>query len=241
MTFKQETMMRKFVAEFIGTMFLVLGGCGAAVLSAKFGGADASTLGIGLVGVSLAFGLSVVALAYALGPISGGHFNPAVTLGLVVAGRCRAADILPYWAAQIAGAVAGAALLAALVNSHGDYNFAAGFAANGYGVASPGNYPLAAAFLSELTFTFLFLMVILGITSPRAANGFAPLAIGLTLTLIHLVSIPITNTSVNPARSLSQALFAGGNYVSQLWLFWLAPLLGAAAAGLVGRWLYRES
>lgn len=218
-------MSRRLSAEFLGTLWLVLGGCGSAVLAAAF-----PAVGIGLHGVSLAFGLTVLTMAYAIGPVSGCHLNPAVTLGLTVAGRFEAKDLLPYWAAQVLGAAAGAGILFLIASGKPSFELG-GFAANGYGLHSPGGYGLNAAFICELVMTFLFLLVILGSTSRKAAPGFAPLAIGLCLTLIHLISIPVTNTSVNPARSTSQALFVGGWAFQQLWLFWVAPLLGAAVAG----------
>ncbi|HJW34567.1 MAG TPA: aquaporin Z [Holophagaceae bacterium] len=218
-------MNRRLSAEFLGTFWLVLGGCGSAVLAAAFPG-----VGIGLHGVSLAFGLTVLTMAYAIGPVSGCHLNPAVTLGLTVAGRFDAKDLVPYWAAQVLGGAAGAGILYLIASGKPGFELG-GFAANGYGPHSPGGYGLNAAFICELVMTFTFLMVILGATSKKAAPGFAPLAIGLCLTLIHLISIPVTNTSVNPARSTSQALFVGGWALQQLWLFWVAPLLGAAVAG----------
>ena len=220
---------QKLAAEVIGTFWLVFGGCGSAVLAAAF-----PNLGIGFAGVALAFGLTVLTMAYALGPISGGHFNPAVTLGLWAGGRFPARDILPYWIAQLAGAILAAAVLYFIAS--GKAGFAAGgFASNGYGEHSPGGYSLAACLATEIVLTFGFLMVILGTTDTRAAAGFAPLAIGLALTLIHLVSIPVTNTSVNPARSTGPALFVGGWALAQLWLFWIAPLIG----GALGGWVYR--
>ena len=223
---------RKIAAEFLGTFWLVLGGCGSAVLAAGF-----PELGIGFVGVSLAFGLTVVTMAYAVGHISGGHFNPAVTMGLFTGGRIPAGDILPYWVAQVVGAIAAAAVLFVIASGHPDFSLANGFAANGFGEHSPGGYPLAAALVAEIVLTFFFLLIILGATDGRAPAGFAPLAIGLALTLIHLISIPVTNTSVNPARSTGQALFVGGWAMAQLWLFWVAPLIGGALAGIVYRWL----
>ncbi len=217
---------KRHVAEFIGTLWLVLGGCGSAVLAAGFPGT-----GIGFLGVSLAFGLTVLTMAFAIGPISGCHLNPAVTLGLAVGGRFPAKDIAGYWIAQVLGAIAASAILYVIVTGNGS---AIGiFAANGFGEHSPGHYGLRAAFLTEVVMTFFFLMVILGSTARKASPGFAPIAIGLCLTLIHLISIPVTNTSVNPARSTGPALFVGGWALSQLWLFWVAPLLGAALAGLV--------
>jgi len=223
---------RKLVAEFLGTLWLVLGGCGAAVLAAKF-----PEVGIGLAGVSLAFGLTVVSMAYAVGHISGGHFNPAVTIGLAAAGRIHARDAAGYVIAQVLGGIAGAAVLYAIASGAAGFSTAGGFATNGVAEHSPGGYSLAAGFLAEVVMTFFFLLVILGVTSSRAPAGFAPLAIGLCLTLIHLVSIPVTNTSVNPARSTGPALFVGGAALSQLWIFWVAPLAGAVAAGLLHAWL----
>jgi aquaporin Z len=220
----------KLLSEFLGTFWLVLGGCGSAVLAAAF-----PALGIGFVGVSLAFGLTVLTGAYALGPISGGHFNPAVTLGLWAGGRFPARSILPYVVAQLAGAIAAAAVLYLIATGKPGFEIG-GFASNGYGEHSPGQYSLGAALVTELVMTFMFLIVILGATHRRAPVGFAGLAIGLALTLIHLISIPVTNTSVNPARSTGPALFAGGWAISQLWLFWLAPIAGAVVAG----WLYRS-
>ena len=226
-------MTKRLGAEFLGTAWLVFGGCGSAVLAAAFPG-----LGIGFVGVSLAFGLTVLTMAYAVGHISGGHFNPAVTVGLWAGGRFKAGEILPYWAAQVLGAVAGAFVLSLIATGKSGFDLAgSGFAANGYAEHSPGGYSLLAGFVAEVVLTFFFLVVILGATDRRAPAGFAPLAIGFALTLIHLVGIPVTNTSVNPARSTAPALFVGGWALGQLWLFWLAPILGAAAAGAVGRWL----
>jgi aquaporin Z len=226
-------MTKRLGAEFLGTAWLVFGGCGSAVLAAAFPG-----LGIGFVGVSLAFGLTVLTMAYAVGHISGGHFNPAVTVGLWAGGRFKAGEILPYWAAQVLGAVAGAFVLSLIATGKAGFDLAgSGFASNGYAEHSPGGYSLVAGFVAEVVLTFFFLLVILGSTDRRAPAGFAPIAIGLALTLIHLVGIPVTNTSVNPARSTAPALFVGGWALGQLWLFWLAPILGAAAAGAVGRWL----
>ncbi len=223
-------------AEFIGTLGLVLGGCGAAVLAADFGtGGNGTSLGLGFVGVSLAFGLTVVTGAYALGPISGGHFNPAVTLGLVAGGRFSAANAVPYIVAQVAGAIVGAILILLMASGADGFSASDGFAANGYGDLSPGGYSLGAAFVTEVVMTAMFLIVILGATAKKAAPGFGGLAIGLMLVLIHLISIPVTNTSVNPARSTSQALFAGGDYIPQLWLFWVAPIIG----GVIGALIYR--
>jgi aquaporin Z len=216
----------KLTAELIGTFWLVLGGCGSAVLAAAF-----PDLGIGLLGVSLAFGLTVLTGAYALGPISGGHFNPAVSVGLWAGGRFPAALLLPYTLAQVAGGVMGAGVLYLIASGRADFSLAAGFASNGYGAHSPGEYPLASGLVCEVVMTFMVLVVILGTTHKRAPVGFAGLAIGLALTLIHLISIPVTNTSVNPARSTATALFVGGWAVQQLWLFWLAPAIGAGFAG----------
>ena len=224
-------MKSKIAAEFLGTLWLVLGGCGSAVLAAGF-----PELGIGFVGVSLAFGLTVVTGAYTFGPISGGHFNPAVSAGLWAGGRFPASDVAPYVAAQVLGALAGAAILALIASGSAGFDLVeSGFAANGYGEHSPGRYTLFAALLTEVVMTFMFLLIILGTTHRRAPIGFAGLAIGLGLVLIHLISIPVTNTSVNPARSTSQALFVGGWALGQLWLFWVAPILGALAAGFVHR------
>ena len=219
---------RRFVAEFIGTFWLVLGGCGSAVLAAAFPG-----VGIGLHGVSLAFGLTVLTMAFAIGPISGCHLNPAVSFGLAVGGRFPWKDLLPYWIAQVLGGLAAGAILYAIASGKPGF-VAGGFASNGYGEHSPGGYGLGSAFLTEVVMTCFFLLVILGSTARKAAAGFAPIAIGLCLTLIHLVSIPVTNTSVNPARSTGVAFFADGGWaVGQLWLFWLAPLIGAALAGFI--------
>ncbi len=226
-------MTKKLGAEFLGTGWLVFGGCGSAVLAAAF-----PELGIGFLGVALAFGLTVLTMVYALGHISGGHFNPAVSLGLWSGGRFATREILPYIVAQVLGAVAGAAVLYVIATGQPGFDAVqSGFAANGYAEHSPGGYSLAAAFVAEVVLTFAFLLVILGATDRRAPAGFAPLAIGLCLTLIHLVSIPVTNTSVNPARSTAPALFVGGWALGQLWLFWVAPFLGALAAGPVYRWL----
>jgi aquaporin Z len=219
---------KRTAAEFVGTFWLVLGGCGSAVLAAGFPG-----LGIGFAGVALAFGLTVLTMAYAVGHVSGGHFNPAVSVGLVVGRRFPASELVPYVVAQVLGAVAAAGVLYVIASGKAGFDVAAGFASNGYGEHSPGGYSLLAALVCEVVLTFGFLFVILGATDPRAPAGFAPLAIGLALTLIHLVSIPVTNTSVNPARSTGPALFAGGWALSQLWLFWLAPIVGAALAGVL--------
>jgi aquaporin Z len=221
-------MFAKLSAEFLGTFWLVLGGCGSAVLAAAF-----PAVGIGLLGVSLAFGLTVVTGAYALGPISGGHFNPAVSVGLWAGGRFPAAHLLPYIAAQVVGGIAGAGVLYLIASGKADFSLAGGLASNGYGEHSPGKYSLLSGLITELVMTFMFLIVILGATHQRAPVGFAGLAIGLALTLIHLISIPVTNTSVNPARSTGPALFVGGWALQQLWLFWVAPVIGAAIAGFV--------
>ena len=219
-------MFAKLSAEFIGTFWLVLGGCGSAVLAAGF-----PDVGIGLLGVSLAFGLTVVTGAYALGPVSGGHFNPAVSVGLWTGGRFPAALLLPYIVAQVLGGVVGAGVLYLIASGKADFSLAGGFASNGYDMHSPGGYSMVAALVSEVVMTFMFLIVILGTTHQRAPVGFAGIAIGLGLTLIHLISIPVTNTSVNPARSTATAIFVGGWALQQLWLFWLAPIVGAAIAG----------
>lgn len=222
-------------AEFLGTLWLVLGGCGSAVLAAAFPG-----LGIGLHGVSVAFGLTVLTMAFAIGPISGCHLNPAVTLGLAVGGRFAWKELLPYWAAQVLGALAAGAILYGIASGRPGF-VPNGFASNGYGPHSPGGFGLGSALLCEVVMTAFFLFVILGATSKKAAPGFAPIAIGLCLTLIHLVSIPVTNTSVNPARSTGVAPFAGGSWaLQQLWLFWVAPLLGAALAGFLFPKLERD-
>ena len=218
----------KLLAEFIGTFWLVLGGCGSAVLAAAFPG-----VGIGLLGVSLAFGLTVLTGAYALGPISGGHFNPAVSVGLWAGGRFPGNQLLSYIIAQVIGAVVGAGVLYLIASGKADFSLAGGFASNGYGEHSPGKYSLLAGIVSEVVMTFMFLIVILGATHNRAPVGAAGLAIGLALTLIHLVSIPVTNTSVNPARSTGPAIFVGGWALEQLWVFWVAPIVGAAIAGFV--------
>src|ERR1700719_1370824 len=223
---------RRVAAEFFGTFWLVFGGCGAAVLAAGF-----PNLGIAFVGVSLAFGLTVLTMAYAVGHISGGHFNPAVTIGLWSAGRCAITDVVPYILAQVIGAIAAAAVLWLIASSQPAW-VPGGFASNGYGALSPGKYGLAGCFLTEVVMTYFFLFIIVGTTSKGAAAGFAGIPIGLGLTLIHLVSIPVTNTSVNPARSTGPALFAGGEYILQLWLFWIAPIIGAVIAGLLTRWMY---
>ena len=228
-------MSKRLGAEFIGTFWLVLGGCGSAVLAAAF-----PAVGIGLTGVSLAFGLTVLTMAFAIGHISGCHLNPAVSVGLVVGGRFPASELLPYVVAQVLGAVAGAFVLYLIASGKAGFELSAGFASNGYGDHSPGKYSLFAGLVCEVVMTFMFLIIILGATDDRAPPGFAPIAIGLGLTLIHLISIPVTNTSVNPARSTGPAVFVGGWAVAQLWLFWVAPIIGAALAGIVYRWLRRE-
>ncbi len=221
------TLGNKLSAEVLGTFWLVLGGCGSAVISAAF-----PEVGIGLLGVSLAFGLTVLTMAYAIGHISGCHLNPAVTIGLWVGGRHPFSEVLPYIAAQVVGAIAGAFVLKLIASGAVGFDIAGGLASNGFAEHSPGGYSMQAGFVAEVVFTFMFLMIILGATDSRAPAGFAPIAIGLGLTLIHLISIPVTNTSVNPARSTGPAIFVGGWALSQLWLFWVAPLLGAAAAGV---------
>lgn len=229
------TMTKRLGAEFLGTFWLVFGGCGSAVLAAAF-----PEVGIGLLGVSLAFGLTVLTMAYAVGGISGGHFNPAVSVGLMVAGKFSGKDLPGYVIAQVAGAIVAAAVL--YVIASGQAGFApGGFASNGYGEHSPGGYSMMAALVMEIVMTFMFLIIILGATSARAPAGFAPIAIGLGLTLIHLVSIPVTNTSVNPARSTGVAFFAEGGWaLGQLWLFWVAPIIGAALAGIVHKALFDD-
>jgi aquaporin Z len=230
---------RKAIAEFLGTLWLVLGGCGSAVLAADF--MPGTNLGIGLVGVSLAFGLTVVTGAYALGHISGGHFNPAVTLGVLTAGRVEVREAVVFVVAQVVGAVAGSGIVVAIATGADGFSIdGSGLAANGFADHSPGLYAWGSAFVAELVLTFVFLLVILGVTGEDSLSGFAPLAIGLALTLIHLISIPVTNTSVNPARSTGPALFVGGWAIEQLWLFWLAPLLGAVLAGLAHRYVITE-
>ncbi|MBV8889647.1 MAG: aquaporin Z [Alphaproteobacteria bacterium] len=230
----QSDMARRVVAEFFGTFWLTFGGCGSAVLAAGFPG-----LGIGFVGVAFAFGLTVLSMAYAVGHVSGGHFNPAVTLGLWASGRCANKHVIPYLLAQVIGAVLAAAVLWVIASGKPDW-VPGGFAANGYGDLSPGKYGLGACFVTEILATFFFLFIIIGTTSKGAATGFAGIPIGLALTLIHLVTIPVTNTSVNPARSTGPALFAGGPYIGQLWLFWLAPIAGAMIAGVLTRWMYQD-
>lgn len=228
-------MTRQLGAEFIGTFWLVLGGCGSAVLAAGF-----PEVGIGLLGVSLAFGLTVLTMAFAIGHISGCHLNPAVTIGLFVGGRFPAGQIAPYVGAQVIGGIAGAAVLYVIASGNGALDLSAGFASNGYGAHSPGGYGLVSALVCEVVMTFMFLVIILGATDERAPAGLAPIAIGLGLTLIHLISIPVTNTSVNPARSTGTALFVGDWAIGQLWLFWVAPIVGAALAGLAYKWLGSE-
>jgi aquaporin Z len=225
------SMTKRAAAEFFGTFWLTFGGCGAAVLAAAY-----PALGIGFQGVALAFGLTVLTMAYAVGPISGGHFNPAVTIGLWAGKRIPASDILPYVIAQVVGAIAAAAVLWLIASGKPGF-VTGGFASNGYGDLSPGGYGLVSCLLMEVVATFFFLLIIMGSTAPGSPGGFAPIAIGLALTLIHLISIPVTNTSVNPARSTGPALFAGGAYIGQLWLFWVAPIVGGILGGLVARLL----
>ncbi|MBK6333070.1 MAG: aquaporin Z [Thermomonas sp.] len=236
-------MIKRLGAEFIGTFWLVLGGCGSAVLAANFGG-DGNPLGIGLLGVSLAFGLTVLTGAYALGHVSGGHFNPAVSFGLWAGGRFQAKDLLPYILAQTIGAIFAAWILFQVASGRAgfaiDASAAGAFATNGFDAFSPGGYSMLAALLCEVVLTAMFLIVILGATHKNAAAGFAPIAIGLGLTLIHLISIPVTNTSVNPARSTGVALMVGGTPLSQLWLFWVAPIVGGLLGGVVYKWLGRD-
>lgn len=229
------TLTKKLGAEFIGTFWLVLGGCGSAVLAAAF-----PDVGIGLLGVSFAFGLTVLTMAFAIGHISGCHLNPAVSFGLWSGGRFPKAELGPYIAAQVAGGIAGAAVLYVIASGQAGFDAGAGFASNGYAEHSPGGYSLTAALVTEIVMTFMFLIIILGATDKRAPQGFAPIAIGLGLTLIHLISIPVTNTSVNPARSTGVAIFQGDWAISQLWLFWLAPVVGALLAGVVYRWFEAE-
>jgi aquaporin Z len=226
---------KKLAAEFIGTFWLVLGGCGSAVLAAAF-----PDVGIGLAGVSLAFGLTVLTMAFAIGHISGCHLNPAVTVGLWAGGRHPAAEVLPYIVVQVLGAILGALVLLTIASGQPGFDLSGGLASNGYGAHSPGGYSLASGFLTEVVMTLMFLLIILGATDRRAPAGFAPIAIGLGLTLIHLISIPVTNTSVNPARSTGPAIFVGDWALGQLWLFWVAPILGALVAGYLYRWLGNE-
>lgn len=218
----------KLLAEFFGTFWLVLGGCGSAVLAAAFPG-----FGIGFVGVALAFGLTVLTMAYAIGHISGCHLNPAVTIGLWAGGRIKVNEVLPYIISQVLGGIAGAGVLLIIASGQAGFDVSGGFASNGYAEHSPGAYSLTSGFVTEVVMTFMFLLIILGSTDARAPKGFAPVAIGLGLTLIHLISIPVTNTSVNPARSTGPAIFVGGWAISQLWLFWIAPIIGAGLAGFV--------
>ncbi len=229
------TLTKKLVAEFIGTFWLVLGGGGSAVLAAAF-----PDVGIGLLGVSLAFGLTVLTMAFAIGHISGCHLNPAVSIGLWCGGRFSISQLGPYIVAQVIGGIAGAAILYVIATGKAGFDVAAGFASNGYGEHSPGGYTMIAALVTEVVMTFMFLIIILGATDKRAPKGLAPIAIGLGLTLIHLISIPVTNTSVNPARSTGVAIFVGDWATSQLWLFWAAPIAGAILAGIVYRWLGSE-
>lgn len=225
-------MSKKCIAEFFGTMWLVFGGCGSAVIAAAF-----PEVGIGLLGVSFAFGLTVLTMAFTIGHISGCHLNPAVTLGLAASGRFCSKGIVPYIIAQVCGGIFGAGLLYLIASGISSFDVAGGFASNGFGEHSPGGYTMMACFVAEFVLTFFFLTVIIGSTSKKAPAGFAPIAIGLCLTLIHLISIPVTNTSVNPARSLGPAVFVGGWAIKQVWLFWLAPILGAVAAGLFSRYM----
>ena len=229
------TLTKKMAAEFIGTFWLLLGGCGSAVIAATF-----ADVGIGLLGVSLAFGLTVITMALAIGHISGCHINPAVSIGLWIGGRFPTAELVPYIVAQVAGGITGAAILFVIASGQPGFDVSAGFASNGYGEHSPGGYSLIAALVTEIVMTFMFLLIILGATDKRASQSLAPVAIGLGLTLIHLISIPITNTSVNPARSTGVAIFQGGWALSQLWLFWVAPIVGAILAGVAYRWFEKE-
>ncbi len=227
---------KKLTAEFFGTFWLVLGGCGSAVIAAAF-----PDVGIGLVGVSFAFGLTVLTMAYAIGHISGCHLNPAVTIGLWAGGRFKASDVLPYILSQVLGGIAGAGVLYLIASGNAGFDINGGMASNGYSEHSPGAYTLTSGFVTEVVMTFMFLMIIMGSTDERAPKGFAPIAIGLGLTLIHLISIPVTNTSVNPARSTAPAIFVGGWALSQLWLFWLAPIIGAVLAGFVYNFIAGKS
>lgn len=226
---------RRCIAEFFGTFWLVLGGCGSAVLAAAF-----PSLGIGFVGVAFAFGLTVLTMAYAIGHISGAHLNPAVTLGLVTGKRFPARDLLPYWISQVVGAAVAAGVLYLIASGKEGFDVSGGFASNGYGLHSPGGYSLTACLICEIVMTAFFLLIIMGSTDKRVPNGFAPIAIGLGLTLIHLISIPVTNTSVNPARSTGPALFVGGWALGQLWLFWVAPLIGGAIGGALYEVIFRQ-
>ena len=226
---------RRLAAEFIGTFWLVLGGCGSAVLAAAF-----PQLGIGFAGVALAFGLTLLTMVYTIGGISGCHINPAVTVGLWAGNRFKGSDVIPYIIMQVIGGIVAAAVLYVIASGKAGFSLSGGFASNGYGEHSPGGYPLSSALVCELVMTFMFLLVILGSTDKRAPAGFAGISIGLVLTLIHLISIPVTNTSVNPARSTGPAIFVGGWALSQLWLFWVAPIIGALVAGVFYRWLFAE-
>ncbi|TVZ55333.1 aquaporin Z [Lutibacter sp. Hel_I_33_5] len=225
--------MKKYFAELFGTFWLVFGGCGSAIFAAAF-----PDLGIGFAGVALAFGLTVLTMAYAVGHISGGHFNPAVSFGLWAGGKFSAKELIPYIISQLVGAILAACALYLIVSNKSGFDGVGGFAANGYGHLSPGGFNITAAFVAEFLLTLFFLLIILGSTNERAPKGFAPIAIGLGLTLIHLISIPITNTSVNPARSMSQAIFAGGEFLTQSWLFWVAPIAGAIVAGFIHKALF---
>jgi len=227
---------KRTAAEFLGTFWLVFGGCGSAVLAAAF-----PQLGIGFAGVALAFGLTVVTMAYAVGHISGGHFNPAVSIGLLAGARFAARDFIPYVIAQVLGAIAAGGVLYLIASGKSGFDVSAGFASNGYGALSPGGYSLTAALVAEIVLTAFFVLIIMGATDGRAPAGFAPLAIGLALTLIHLISIPVTNTSVNPARSTGVAVFAGGAHLAQLWAFWVAPLIGGAIGGVLYRGLFEPA
>jgi aquaporin Z len=235
-------MLKKLSAEFFGTFWLVFGGCGSAVLAAMFLTPEpgAVQLGIGFVGVSLAFGLTVMTMAYTVGHISGGHFNPAVSLGLAVAGRFSWAELIPYWVAQVVGAFVASGTLFVIASGAADFSGAGGFASNGFGELSPGGYSMMAVLITEVVLTAMFLIIILGSTSPKAPAGFAPIAIGLGLTLIHLISIPVSNTSVNPARSTGVAFYAETAAVSQVWLFWVAPLIGAAIGAIIYKTLLAD-
>ncbi|TBN13854.1 aquaporin Z [Hyunsoonleella pacifica] len=228
-------MMKKLLAEFFGTFWLVFGGCGSAIYAAAF-----PEVGIGLLGVSLAFGLTVLTMAYAVGHVSGAHFNPAVSLGLWAAGKFEGKHLVGYIIAQLIGAITAAGVLYLIISGKSDFTDIGGFAANGYGELSPGGYNMISVLVAEFVLTLFFLLIILGSTYPKAPKGFAGIAIGLALTLIHLISIPISNTSVNPARSTSQALFAGGDFTTQLWLFWLAPIAGAIVAGLIHKAFFNK-
>jgi aquaporin Z len=230
------TLTKKLGAEFIGTFWLILGGCGSAVLAASY-----PDVGIGWLGVSLAFGLTVMTMAFAIGHISGCHLNPAVSIGLWTGGRFTTGELVPYIIAQVAGGIAGAAVLFVIATGQSGFDASAGFASNGFGVHSPAGYQLTSALVIEIVMTFMFLIIILGATDKRAPQGFAPIAIGLGLTLIHLISIPVTNTSVNPARSTGVALFQGDWALDQLWLFWFAPIIGAILAGFVYRWFESDA